>query len=180
MIYIRISVSLWLCLNTAWCRLGCWLWSGYDLVGSLKLQVSFAEYSLFSRALWQKRPIILRSLLIVATPYKLLQCVAVTLHCVLVCYKVLQRVAVRCSALVGLTRPTSARLLNVLQYAAVCCNVFNHAVTCCSVLQCVCTFTSSASARVLQCVAVCCSVLQYILLCCNVFRCDVVRWNACA
>jgi len=39
------------------------------LVGSLKLQVSFAEYSLFYRALLQKRPIILRSLLIVASPY---------------------------------------------------------------------------------------------------------------
>ena len=39
------------------------------LVGSLKLQVSFAEYSLFYRALLQERPIILRSLLIEATPY---------------------------------------------------------------------------------------------------------------
>jgi len=39
------------------------------LVGSLKLQVPCAEYSLFYRALLQKRPIILRSLLIVATPY---------------------------------------------------------------------------------------------------------------
>ena len=39
------------------------------LVGSLKLQVSFAEYRLFYRALLQKRPIILKSLLIVATPY---------------------------------------------------------------------------------------------------------------
>jgi len=39
------------------------------LVGSLKLQVSFAEYRLFYRALLQKRPVILRSLLIVATPY---------------------------------------------------------------------------------------------------------------
>ena len=37
--------------------------------GSLKLEVSFAEYSLFYRALLQKRLIILRSLLIVATPY---------------------------------------------------------------------------------------------------------------
>ena len=35
----------------------------------LQIQVSFAEYSLFYRALLQKRPIILRSLLIVATPY---------------------------------------------------------------------------------------------------------------
>jgi len=39
------------------------------LVGSLKSQVSFAEYSLFYRALLQKRPIVLLSLLIVATPY---------------------------------------------------------------------------------------------------------------
>jgi len=39
------------------------------LVGSIKFQVSFAEYHLFDRALLQKRPVILRSLLIVATPY---------------------------------------------------------------------------------------------------------------
>jgi len=38
------------------------------LVGSLKLQVSLAEYHLFCRDLLQKRPISLRSLLIVATP----------------------------------------------------------------------------------------------------------------
>jgi len=40
-----------------------------QVVGSLKWQVSFAEYRLFYRALLQKRPIILRSLPIVATPY---------------------------------------------------------------------------------------------------------------
>ena len=33
------------------------------------MQVSFAEYRLFYRALLQKRPIIFRSLLFVATPY---------------------------------------------------------------------------------------------------------------
>jgi len=38
-------------------------------VSSLKLQVSFAEYRLFYRALLQKRPVILRSSLIVATQY---------------------------------------------------------------------------------------------------------------
>jgi len=37
--------------------------------GSLKFQVSFTEYRLFYRALLQKRPINLRSLLIVATSY---------------------------------------------------------------------------------------------------------------
>jgi len=42
-----------------------WLW----LVGSFKLQGSFAEYRLVYIALLQKRPMILRSLLIVATPY---------------------------------------------------------------------------------------------------------------
>jgi len=39
-------------------------------VGSLKLKVSFAEYRLFYRALLQKRPIILRSLPVEATPYQ--------------------------------------------------------------------------------------------------------------
>ena len=39
------------------------------LVGSLRLQVSFAEFRLVYRALLQKRRIISRSLLIVATPF---------------------------------------------------------------------------------------------------------------
>jgi len=39
------------------------------LVGSLKLEVSFAECHLFYRALMQKRPILLRSLLVIATTY---------------------------------------------------------------------------------------------------------------
>jgi len=39
------------------------------LVGSMKLQVSFAEYSLFCRALLQKRPIVQSILLTEATPY---------------------------------------------------------------------------------------------------------------
>jgi len=46
------------------CHMG-WLW----LVGSIKLQVSLAEYSLFYRSLLQKRPIILSILLTEATPY---------------------------------------------------------------------------------------------------------------
>ena len=39
------------------------------VVGSLQLWVSFAEYRLFYRAFLQKRATILKSLLIVATPY---------------------------------------------------------------------------------------------------------------
>jgi len=42
-----------------------WLW----LVGSLKLQVSFAKEPYKRDDILQKRPIVLRSLLIVATPY---------------------------------------------------------------------------------------------------------------
>ena len=45
-----------------------WTMECLRLVGSLKIQVSFAEYSLFYRALLQKRPVILRSLLTEATP----------------------------------------------------------------------------------------------------------------
>jgi len=45
------------------------------LVGFLKAYVSFAEYRLFYRALLQKRPIILRSLLIEVTPYDVLRSV---------------------------------------------------------------------------------------------------------
>jgi len=49
-----------------WCAT--WPMGWLRLAGSLKLQVSFAEYRLFSRALLQKRPIILRSLLVEGTP----------------------------------------------------------------------------------------------------------------
>jgi len=61
--------------STEICTMG-WI----RLVGSLKLQVSFAEYRLFYRALLQKRPIILWSLLIVATPYIIIQTYDVELH----------------------------------------------------------------------------------------------------
>ena len=55
------------------------------LVGSNKTQVSFAEYDLSYRALLQKRPIILRRLLIVATQYLRMRapmhvCVSVCVH----------------------------------------------------------------------------------------------------
>ena len=56
---IRAFVLECVSTGTGWLR----------IVGSLKLQVSFAEYSFFYMALLQKRHEILRSLLIVATPY---------------------------------------------------------------------------------------------------------------
>ena len=59
--HVWISSHLWSSRGMRWPRLG----------GSFKLYVSFAEYSLFYRALLRKRSIILRSLLIVATPQTL-------------------------------------------------------------------------------------------------------------
>ena len=47
----------------------CVVWYALRVVGSFKLQVSLAEYSLFYRTLLQKRPVIWRSLLIVAISY---------------------------------------------------------------------------------------------------------------
>ena len=59
-LYTSLRVFLHIPLNVmGWLR----------LVGALKLQVSFAEYRFFYRALLQKKPIIFRSLLIVATQY---------------------------------------------------------------------------------------------------------------
>jgi len=64
-IYIRTRIYMYTYsyVHTSTC-MG-WL----RLVGSLQLLVSFVEYCLFYRALLQKRHMILRSLLIVATPY---------------------------------------------------------------------------------------------------------------
>ena len=74
---VRVSVShhISLCIHMD-IRMGC-----LRVVGSLKLYVSFAEYHLFYRALLQKRPMILRSLLIVATPYDhLSMCIHMHIH----------------------------------------------------------------------------------------------------
>ena len=57
-IFTQISSTGWN-TGTGWLR----------LVGSLKLWVFIAHISLFCRALLQKRPVILRSLRSVATPY---------------------------------------------------------------------------------------------------------------
>jgi len=68
---------LW--LGHCWYLCMGWLW----LVGSLKLWVSLAIYRLFYRVLLQKRPIILRSLLIVATPFVFVYAV----YCIVLTYK---------------------------------------------------------------------------------------------
>ena len=70
-IYTRIYIFAWndtICIYIYMCMYICVDMGWLRLVGSLKLQVSFAEYRLFYRALLQKRPIIQRSLLAEATP----------------------------------------------------------------------------------------------------------------
>jgi len=65
--YVRMFITTWimyrLVVHQTW-HMG-WLW----WVGFLKLWVLFAEYLLFYWALLQKRPIILRSQLIIPTPH---------------------------------------------------------------------------------------------------------------
>jgi len=68
-VYVRESNNIFRLMSTEFFSIFSamgWLW----LAGSLKLYVSFAQYSLFYRALLQKKPKILGSLLIVATPYR--------------------------------------------------------------------------------------------------------------
>jgi len=66
--YSQVSVGLFACIEVS-CDLFVRLAMGWlRLVGSFKLLISFAEYRLFYRALLQKRPEFLRSLLIGATP----------------------------------------------------------------------------------------------------------------
>jgi len=75
-LYINICTCIYLykwgdssALQVTAAKLGRTVMRWLQWVNSLKLQVSFAEYSLFYRALLQTRPLILRSLVIVATPY---------------------------------------------------------------------------------------------------------------
>jgi len=68
--YACIHVFMHACMYNNMSRKCANVYMGWlRLVGSLQIQVSFAEYNLFNRALLQRRPIILRSLLIVATPH---------------------------------------------------------------------------------------------------------------
>ena len=88
------------------------------------------------------------------------------LQCVLVCYSVLQRVAVSCS-LLRVESPNLFLSGPVLQCVAVHCSVLLCVAVCCSVLQCVAVCYS-----VLQCVIVCCSVLQCVAVSCSLLRVD--------
>ena len=67
-----VSICVPLCLVSSLVKLSIrWL----RLVGSLKLYISFAEHNFFYRALLQKRPVILRSLLIATLYWDTQECV---------------------------------------------------------------------------------------------------------
>ena len=84
-------------------------------VSSSKLLVSFAEYRLFKRSFLRERPVILRSLLIAATPQH------TATHC-----NTLQHTATHCNTL-----QHTATHCNILQYIATRCNIQQHTATHC-------------------------------------------------
>jgi len=94
------------------------------LVGSLKLQVSFAKEPCKRDAILQKRPIILRSILIVATPYLQLAVPWENVHaptsaCACVCERERERECV--CVCVSLWYPEKMRMLHLLcAYVCVC------------------------------------------------------------
>ena len=93
------------------------------LVGCLKIYVSLQNIGLFCRALLQKRPIFLRSQIIVATPYVGMRHAAT--HC-----NTLQHVSTHCNTL-----QHTATLCNTLQHSATHCNTLQHTATHCNTLQ---------------------------------------------
>jgi len=92
------------------------------LVGSSKLYVSLAEYSLFYRALFQKRPILLGSLLIVATTY--------------LCHRLfISAFAPQHASIHWKTLQHPATPCNTLQHPATPCNTLQHTAAQCSTLK---------------------------------------------
>jgi len=114
------------------------------LVGSLKLYVSLKNIGLFCRALLQKRPIILRSLLIVATPYVILRKIALwgLIHIITIIHIITAELR---SQLTNVFAPQNHYRADICKVCCMCCGVLQCVAVCCSVL---------------QCVAVCCCVLQ--------------------
>jgi len=96
----HVSARCWQHITMGWLRLV-----------SSKLYVSFAEYRLLYRALLPKRPTILRSLLILATPYWIIDAWRIWI------------------------KPHSYVHCNTLQHTATHCNTLQHTATHCNTLQ---------------------------------------------
>jgi len=129
----------------------------------LKLQVYFAKEHYKRDYILQKRPTILRSLLIVATPYLDLQS---PLWCPLANTKsragrltALQCVAVCCSVLQVCCKCV-AECCRVMPCATVCCGVFYFYLQSAQWYPLANSKSMAGRLNVLQCVAWCCVVLQ--------------------
>jgi len=160
------------------------------LVGSLKLQVSFAKERYKRDDILQKRPIIFAIQYSVARCFavccSVLQCIVMccgVFWCVLVCRSVLQCVEVCCSVLQGYqSMMEKGRGRNTTH-----CNILQHTgkplLQRCSALQCVavrCSAWQCVAVRssALQCVAVRCSALPCVAVRCSVSQCAAVRCSA--
>ena len=127
---VRMSRSSSTDLWSSFADMG-WLW----LVGCLKIQVSFAEYSLFYRALLQKRPMVLGSLLIVA-----ISCQTPLFHRDVT--QLSRRLNTYCNTLQhatthGNTLQHTATHYNTLQHTATHCNTLQHTAAHCNTLICI-------------------------------------------
>jgi len=165
-----------------------------QMVSTESLYVSFAKEPYERDDILHKRPVILRSLLIVATPPPILW--ILNAHKWWIRNRYTQMVSIShaevCCSVLRCAKCVAATHCNTLQHTATHCNTLQHTyqhithflqnprgitamsavslAVCCSVLQCVAVCCSA-----LQCVAVCCTVLQCVAVCCSVLQCVAVR-----
>jgi len=148
-----------------------WLW----LVGSLKIQVAFAEYSLFYRALLQKRPVFLGSLRIVASSYVVCWCVVKRCwhaECLGVCCGVWACIGVSTCRHVFVSWCVVKRCWHAECLGEYCAGVTHqHTKACWHVVLCV------------PCVNMSCHVYIYIFICMEITSCqdmtyqDLISWD---
>ena len=122
---MRVCVCMYVCVCTYGVATVSWL---------LKLYVSLENIGLFCRALLQKRPIVLRSLLMVASPYAHQMCRKCNIC--MCCACTLQHTAAHCNTLLR-----TATHCNTLLHTATHCHTLKHTATHCNALsRAVCTY----------------------------------------
>ena len=121
------------------------------------------EYRLFHRALWQKRPVILRSLLMVVSNGIYLA------DWMGFMWFIQQYLSGASRSGVSSVSDVYRRCSSGQVFVAVCCSVLQCVAVCCGVLYCVAVCCS-----LLQSAAMCCSELRYVVLCCSVLQCAAV------
>jgi len=126
-VWVCVCVWVYMCVrmhrvvnNNASCVMG-WLW----LVGSIKLQVSFAKEPYKRDYILQKRPVLLSILMTVATPYRNVD----TLQHTSIHYNTLQQNILTGVRAVATCAPLFATRCNTLQQTATDCNRLQHTAT---------------------------------------------------